>query len=195
MKIILASQSPRRKQILSEYIQDFEVCPSSFDESQIVEVVPYLFAEKAAKSKAFDLARSKPEDLLVSGDTIVVYKDIILGKPKDIDEARDTLRMLSGKKHQVISGLCLYCKEKGICLLEHEITDVCFNELADQDIENYLSQGTYRDKAGSYAIQDIGDIFVNHLEGDYNNVVGFPLELFKKMFAKYQSLSKGEGCL
>lgn len=191
MEIVLASQSPRRKEILSQYLDKFIIEPSSFDESTVKEIVPYVFAEQAALFKAKDLTSKYPNSLIIGGDTIVVYNDIILGKPKDRLEAQKTLEMLSGQRHQVVTGLCLYNQEKDIVILDHQKTDIVFNQLSEEDIYSYLEKNSFLDKAGSYAIQDIGDIFVKSIEGDYNNVVGFPLDLFITMYSKFGLLIKG----
>lgn len=181
MKIVLASQSPRRKQLLSEIIDDFIVCSSGVDESALDKEDPVAFVKLAAVLKAKDVAEQYPDDLIIGGDTAVIYEHHVLGKPKSRQEAFDTLKMLSGKTHQVLTGVCLYSKNADVYICKYEKTDVIFNELDTATINDYLDMDTYKDKAGSYAIQDIGKVFVSSIEGDYNNVVGFPVALVKSM--------------
>ena len=184
MKIILASQSPRRKKLLSEIISEFEVHPSTLDESQIIEQDPIKLAEKTATLKTVEVQQLYPNALIIGGDTLGICGDTVLVKPKDYQGAVNMLKLLSDKSHDIISSVCISYQQKNIFLCKHEITTVIFNKLSDSQIETYLDQGTYKDKAGAYAIQDIGNIFIKEIRGSHDNVVGFPTQLFKSMYNK-----------
>lgn len=184
MDIVLASQSPRRKEILARIVQEFEVVVSSVNESEIKETDPVYYAMEAARLKARDVAVKHPFSLVIGADTVVVFENKIIGKPEDKADAQATLKMLSGKQHFVISGLCLLYLDKRKEYCECSLTRVVFNVLTDKEIDAYLGSRQYMDKAGSYAIQDIGNVFIKEIEGSYDNVVGFPTELFCKMYDK-----------
>ncbi|AFN03004.1 Maf-like protein [Pyrococcus furiosus COM1] len=177
-KIILASSSPRRREILSRFF-DIIVHPSNVNEDKIKEKDPTETAIKIAKAKAFDLAVKFPTDTIIAADTIVTLNGKILGKPKDSEEARKMLKQLSGKTHEVVTGYCIISGDK---IIEGaEITKVKFRELSDDLIEWYISTQEWRDKAGGYGIQGFGAILVEHIEGDYYNVVGLPIIVIIKL--------------
>ncbi len=178
MKYILASASPRRKELLSLCVNDFEIVPSF-----IPEVVPESLevekhSEFLARLKANDIAKNNPSDVVIGADTSVIYGDNILGKPKDREDAKRMLKMLSGNTHKVITG-CAVVKN-GVCNSFSVITDVEFFELSDTEIENYLDTTEPYDKAGSYGIQGLGGLFVKTIKGDYFNVVGLPIAHLKR---------------
>ena len=175
--IILASNSPRRKELLRGLDLDFEVkvLPDIEENSPeglaTSEIPKYIAAEKA---KAYrDIMAER--DLIITADTVVVLGNKVLGKPADLDEAKKMLRELSGKTHQVITGVYLMTKEK-----EHGfsvVTDVTFKELADEEIDYYVTKYRPLDKAGAYGIQEwIGYIGVTGIEGSYFNVMGLPVQ-------------------
>ena len=176
MKIILASASPRRKQLLSRIVKDFEIIPAKGEENADFSAPPEQIAQSLAKAKC-DEVFSARGGLVIGCDTIVVYDGTVLGKPKDRQDAFDTLKMLSGKTHSVITGVCVRYKDK-ICI-NYESTQVTFNELTEQFISDYIDGGSPMDKAGSYGIQDEG--VVQSFNGSYTNVVGLPVELVEKM--------------
>ncbi len=178
MKYILASASPRRKELLSRAGFPFEVIPSEVEEiltgNSPEEIVTHLAAQKA--KDVFD--RLPSEDLLVIGaDTIVVYRDEILGKPAGSSEAFDMLSMLSDQTHQVYTGVALFWRREGA--LSHksfaECTDVTFYPVSKEDLNDYVASGDPLDKAGAYGIQGTFAKHVKEIRGDYNNVVGLPL--------------------
>jgi septum formation protein len=179
MKIVLASQSPRRKELLKEIVADFIVVPSKVDENKLAQNDPLQFVYAAACAKAKDVGQSYPNDLVIGADTIVVLAGIIFGKPKNYSDAKKILRKLSGTTHQVITAFALYNKNKGKLLTGHDTTNVTFYCLTEKQIKEYLKQGEYSDKAGSYAVQKVGNKFIRKIDGDYNNVVGFPLAKIK----------------
>ena len=182
MNIILASKSPRRKQLLSLLNISFEICPSTIDEN-IEHLPPRDFVEELSKQKAIDVSDIYDEGIIIGADTIVVLDDTILGKPKDEADAFNILHMLSGRSHSVYTGLCFVKKDKNTndlavhCFSEE--TKVTFATLTDSEINAYIATGSPMDKAGAYGIQDDwGAVFVKRIDGDYYNVVGFPLHAF-----------------
>lgn len=185
MKIILASRSPRRKELLKKIVSDFQVVPSSFDESTIRIDDPKKFAMTAAEEKAKDVASKYPDAVVIGADTIVVLDGKIFGKPKDIDDAKRTLKELSGKTHQVITGLAVFNESSGKLVVDHELTNVIFNKLDDKEIGDYVKKGSVHDKAGSYAIQDIGDRFIAGVTGDRDNVIGLPITKLKEILRRF----------
>lgn len=187
--IILASASPRRKELLSQGGYTYHVCPSTADEQTSLtdpaEYVTFLAKQKATEVSGRLVAEDNvrktkklPEQFIVLGaDTVVAYDGMILGKPKDEADAYSMLSMLSGKTHQVYTGVCItYIKGKSKCAASFfEKTDVTFYSLSHEEITNYIKTGEPMDKAGSYGIQGMGGLFVKGINGDYNNVVGLPL--------------------
>lgn len=187
MDIILASSSPRRKELFKKIADNFRIIPSRFDEKKIREKDPVRFALKAAAAKAKDIGSQNPHSLVFAADTIVVLGEEILGKPENLNQAREMLSKLSGKKHRVITGIAFYKKNEKKLLSDFEVSYVKFKDLGPQDIEQYLGQNSYLDKAGSYAVQETGDSFVEKLEGDYDNVVGLPVEKTKTLLKEFLS--------
>ncbi len=185
--IILASRSPRRQELLRKIVTHFQVVPSKVDEENFWEEDPVRFALHAAEAKARVVAEKFPSALIIGADTLVCLEKEILGKPKDRSEAREMLKKLSGQRHSVITGVALYKKDEDRLLTDCEISYVCFRPLSEQEIESYLATGDFADKAGGYAIQEVGDAFVEKLEGDYDNVVGLPVRRVKRMLAEFLS--------
>lgn len=187
MKYILASASPRRKELLERTGIDFEIIPSHKEE-KIEGNDPSEIVKNLALMKAQDIFDQHEEDSLtvIGSDTIVVYRDEILGKPSDEDEAADMLSMLSDRTHQVYTGVAILTREKGIenKNVFFESTDVTFYPISKEDIESYIATGDPLDKAGSYGIQGDFCIHVKCIKGDYNNVVGLPVSRV------YQELKK-----
>lgn len=179
MDIILASASPRRQELLKLIYKDFQIVPAQIDERADVDNVEKA-PEKIAEKKALSIAQSYPESLVIGCDTAVIVDDIILGKPKDKEEAEKMLRLLSGRKHKVITGCCL-CLNGKIRSFS-QVTLVEFYLLSNEEIEEYLNtpeeqstaQYQWQDKAGGYGIQSRAGLFVKGIDGDYNNVVGLP---------------------
>lgn len=186
-KIILASGSPRRIKFLKELNLRFQVQPSQIDEEEILSehgnLPPERIAEKLARAKALDVQRQNPDALVIGADTLVVVDQEILGKPKTIPEAIEMLRKLSGTTHQVITGLCVLSQNRQE--LAHESTAVTFKPLKDSEIYNYVETGEPMDAAGAYKIQERADRFVTSVIGDYNNVVGLPVDLLKSLLKKF----------
>lgn len=177
MKFILASASPRRRELLGQILNGFEVIPATKDEKVNISLFPEQMACSLAESKCDEVFLNNPRATVIGCDTIVVYQSLILGKPKDKDDAVKTLKMLSGKTHYVITGVCVRNAFKK--LIDFEKTEVKFNVLSDEFIKNYVDSGSPLDKAGSYGIQDGG--IVSEYFGSYTNVVGLPVTLTKKL--------------
>jgi len=174
-KLILASKSPRRSDLLKQAGLTFSIIPSEFDESSVTMSDPDSYVRTLAKSKATDISKKHPDCWVLGADTIVLIDDSILGKPESKDEARSMLKQLSGKTHQVITGYCLCCQTKNAIISETVKTDVHFKTLSDTEIEWYIQTGEPFDKAGAYAIQGIGTFLVKSINGSYTNVVGLPI--------------------
>lgn len=177
MNIILASNSPRRKELLEKAKINFKVIPSNLDE----DVSDYSSPQDLAKRLSFIKAKlvyDKHEGIVLGADTIVCLDNEILGKPKDITDAKKTLLKLSNKTHSVITGYTIISKNKTIC--DYEETKVVFNDLSNDLIDSYLKTGLPLDKAGSYGIQD-GFNLVKEIDGDYDNVVGLPINKIVKI--------------
>jgi septum formation protein len=174
-KLILASKSPRRSDLLKQAGLTFAIIPSDFDERSVTMSDPESYVRTLAKSKAADISKKHPDSWVLGADTIVLIDDRILGKPGSKDEARSMLKQLSGKTHQVITGYCLCCQTKNDIIAETVKTDVRFKTLSDTEIEWYIQTGEPFDKAGAYAIQGIGTFLVKSIKGSYTNVVGLPV--------------------
>ena len=185
MKFILASSSPRRQDLLRRLQTPFDVILPEVDELTIVSAGnPETYCTALAELKANDISQHYPGELVIGADTIVVLGDEIFGKPNDKAAAEHMLQTLSGKTHQVYTGVCLKCTEKNIQHQFAEITTVTFRNLDDRDIAHYIESCPPYDKAGAYGIQDWSAVFVKEIRGCYDNVVGFPISRF------YQELKK-----
>lgn len=178
--LILASQSPRRKELLHKLVDDFLIIPADVDEHVKVDDVTDLPLE-ASKLKARAIKKLHPEADVIGSDTVVIIDGEILGKPHTEQEAFDMLKKLSGKKHIVVSGYCYIKGDKEIA--NKVITEVYFNELSDDLIKRYISTGSPMDKAGAYGIQDKEFDLVNKIKGSLDNVIGLPTEdIYEKCF-------------
>ena len=179
MQLILASNSPRRKELLESKGYKFRIIVSDYEERVFTDD-PVLTAVQFSKGKAlsvFDSLSDKEGVAVIGSDTVVYHDGSILGKPKDENQAKSMLKSLSGKTHEVISGYAIVTKDAVIA--GYDITKVTFNELTDQDINRYIESGLYKGKAGAYGIQD-GYKLVKKYEGSLNNVIGLPTEKLYK---------------
>lgn len=183
MKIVLASASERRQELLSRLVKDFDIIVSDFDESKVIfneSVDEYV--KEIALGKALDVRKKIFEDaIIISADTIVTLEDKILGKPKDEEDAFNIIKSLQGRKHQVYSGVVVINTANGVIRQESLATEVIFSKISDDEILEYIKTGEPLDKAGAYGIQGIGGIFVEEIRGCYYNVVGLPLNKLKSM--------------
>ncbi len=185
--LVLASASPRRRELLARIVPAFRVVPSLADEASVRETDPVRFAVAAALLKARDVGERNPGALVLAADTVVSLDGEIFGKPAHRDEARATLKKLSGRRHRVITGVALYRKDEERLLSGHEESLVRFRPLDAGAVEGYLDTDDHVDKAGSYAIQEVNDAFVEELVGDYDNVVGLPLRLVREMLERFRA--------
>jgi len=174
-RLILASKSPRRRELLAQAGLTFSVIPSDFDESTVAMSSPDSYVITQAESKALDISQKHPVAWVIGADTIVLIDRQILGKPATRKEAYDMLERLSGKTHQVLTGYCICCKKKNRFFSETVKTDVRFKKLNDAEINWYIQTSEPFDKAGGYAIQGLGTILVRSINGSYTNVVGLPV--------------------
>ncbi len=184
-KWILASASPRRKMILRRLGVHFSVDPSGIQEpDRISNEKPFRYAIRIARLKAEETAKRHRSGIVLAADTIVVLDDAVLGKPAGKSEAAWMLRRLSGRWHEVVSGVCLLDCSKRRAYSASNRTRVHFRRLAPAEIEWYLKSGEHRDKAGAYGAQGRAAIFIDAIEGCFFNVVGFPIAAFEKLCRK-----------
>jgi septum formation protein len=188
--IVLASASPRRQELLRNAGIPVSVQPADINETPLAGESPRDCAERLARQKALAVSQSRPQDYVLGADTIVVVDDAILGKPRDPDDAARMLRLLSGRMHAVITGVCLVGKkvarstgrtEDPGLRTASETTLVTMRVLSDDEIRDYVASGEPMDKAGAYAIQGIASRWIPRIEGDYSNVVGLPVALVYAM--------------
>ena len=184
--LVLASASPRREELLRNAGIAFEVQPANVLEDPLPREAAKDCAERLARDKALAIARQRPNDCVLGADTVVVVDGQILGKPADPADAERMLRLLSGREHQVITGVCLVADGKSF--VTSETTLVTVNEITDQEIADYIATDEPMDKAGAYAIQGIASRWIPRFEGDYSNVVGLPVALVFRMLQKHCNL-------
>jgi nucleoside triphosphate pyrophosphatase len=182
IRLILASNSPRRRELLRNAGFQFDVRPSGIEENRPPDESPEDFARRLARDKALDVARqSNPESYVLGADTVVAIDGEILEKPVDAADAARMLRTLSGRTHRVITGVCLVRAPETILAWTRETTSVTFRNLTGEEIDAYVASGEPFDKAGGYAIQGLASRFVPRIEGCYFNVVGLPIPLVYEM--------------
>lgn len=175
MDIILASKSPRRREILENTKVRFSVKESQIDEVIKADESPKETVMRLAYEKALDVANNNKESLVIGADTIVVINDQILGKPKNEEEAYNMIKLLSGKTHYVITGFALINLNLNKKVIDCEVSQVTFKELSEECIKDYLNTKESLDKAGAYGIQGYGGLLVKNIQGDYFNIVGLPI--------------------
>lgn len=172
MKLILASQSPRRRELLGLFGIPFEIRAADIDETMDPERSPYDEVARVSRCKAEATPR-EAGDVVIAADTIVVCQGQVLGKPRDAADAKAMLRLLSGRDHQVMTGMTILAGDRAVSLTE--VTDIHFRELSDREIDAYVATGEPMDKAGSYGIQGGAALFAEKMVGDYYNVMGLPV--------------------
>jgi len=174
--LILASASPRRKQLLKRLGLEFKIIPANIDETVDIELPPEEVVKILALKKAENVASKINYPAIVIGsDTTVVIDDVSLGKPKDENDAFYMLNLLSGKTHSVITGIAIIDKQAQKTFIDYVISQVMFKELCEEDITKYIKTGEPLDKAGSYAIQGLASTFITGINGCYSNIVGLPI--------------------
>lgn len=174
-RLILASSSPRRRDLLQQAGLRFEVHPSCIDESYVLLNDPGDYVRELSNAKAQDVAARFPDCWVIGADTIVFIDNMVLGKPENIRAARNMLQRLNGQTHQVYTGYTLHCTAAGRQITAAVRTDVAFKQLSDAEIEWYIQTEEPFDKAGAYAIQGLGSFLVRSICGSYTNVVGLPV--------------------
>ncbi|MBQ4518244.1 MAG: septum formation inhibitor Maf [Clostridia bacterium] len=182
VSVVLASGSPRRRELLEQIGLPFTVVPSQADETISEGLSPAMVVQSLSLLKAADVARTQSEEALVIGaDTVVVLDDEILTKPQDGQDAAQMLRRLSDRCHSVLTGVTVFRRKDGKSVSVAEETLVYFKKLSDSEIASYVASKEPLDKAGSYGIQGLGGLFIEKIEGDYYNVVGLPLSRLGKL--------------
>ena len=179
--LVLASASPRRRELLAEMGLRFEVLVAKVREFEDPQMDPREMVTRNSQLKADWVAQQRPEAVVLGADTTVFIDGHALNKPADLEEARRMLRRLSGRSHTVYTGLCLVCRASGLRHVEGVASEVRFRSLDEKVIEAYLKEVNVLDKAGSYAIQEKGDMIIEGYEGSYTNIVGLPVERTKQI--------------
>jgi septum formation protein len=184
-RIILASASPRRKDLMEQIGLQFEVEPSNYDEETMLGSEPHEMAKKLSLGKARTAARKHRNAIIIAADTFVVFGDRVLGKPRTDYEARKMLRALNGQAHSVITGFTILDTETGKVVSRSVETRVHMRKLTLKDIDRYVRSKEPLGKAGGYAIQGLGAVLVERIDGDYSNVVGLPLSALVECLEKF----------
>ena len=190
-RIVLASQSPRRIELLEKIVPEFEVRVSNIVENNNGVSVPWKLVEQLSRKKAESVAQQIPKGIIIGADSVVVLNGKILGKPKDPRDSFTMLNLLSDNIHQVYTGFTLIKNPDSVVISDHEVTQVRFRKLEAWEIKLYVESGQSLDKAGSYGIQDDGAVFVESINGCYYNVVGLPIA--KLFLALKNLLNREEG--
>lgn len=185
MELVLASASPRREMLLRQIGLDFEIEPSGVEEPLPEGIPAEVLSERLAMEKAKLVASQRSSGLVIGADTIVVLDGTVLGKPASVREAEDMLRQLSGREHQVITGVAVVDATTGRSRSDHVSTAVRFANLDDRTIARYVASGEPVDKAGAYAIQGLGALLVESISGCYSNVVGLPLRRLVELLREF----------
>lgn len=190
-RLVLASASPRRKKLLQKIGLEFTVIPSGFTESSISSDDPVLKVKQTAAGKAEEVFNKSQQKfsgnsmLILAADTVIYFQGEITGKPQSERDAEAILKELSGKKHEVYTGIALLETDSGKELKDYEKTEVYFRELTNEEIRKYIATGEPMDKAGAYGIQERGAVFVKKIIGSYSNVVGLPVARLYLMFKQF----------
>jgi septum formation protein len=190
VKLILASSSPRRAEILRTVGWPFAALAVDIDESRRAGEEAVAYVERVARAKAEAAALRVPGQMILGADTVVVIENEILGKPHDDEDARRMLRLLRDRWHQVLTGVTLVNGETGSSKVAHEVTEVRFAKMSEDEISWYVATGEPKDKAGAYAIQGQGARFIKEIRGDYFNVVGLPVRLLYELLGTGGALAR-----
>jgi septum formation protein len=186
-RFILASDSPRRRQLLREAGYDFRVVSPPWPEPRAEDMnrTPDQFAQASSYYKACSVASLVRSSVILAADTVVARGGRIFGKPADRDQAREILLSLAGTTHEVITGVTVLEPRSGRRIITMDRTGVTMRRMSDQELDEYLSSGEWRGKAGAYGIQDIGDRFIERINGSFSNVVGLPMELVTDLLERF----------
>jgi septum formation protein len=174
-KIILASQSPRRRDLLKQIGLEFEIDPSNYEEDMSLEMEPNKLAEHLSLGKAEDVAQRHKDSIIISADTIVAVDNEVFGKPKTPEKAKYMLQKLSGRAHSVITGFTVIDTQTNKQISKSVETKVYFKNIPQEEMDAYIASGEPLDKGGGYAIQGLAALFVEKIDGDYFNIVGLPI--------------------
>lgn len=173
-KIILASNSPRRREILGDFI-DFEIITREINEIKDDTFSPWTTVMGLAFGKGIEVAKENEDSIVLSADTLVELDGKLMGKPKNRDDAREMIKSLSGNVHNVYTGYAIFKLSQAVKYVDYDKSSVKFYELSDEEVENYLDTLEYEDKAGAYGIQGKGALLVKEIRGDFFNIVGLPI--------------------
>jgi len=184
-KIILASASPRRKELLKKIGLKFEIDPSNSEEELDLSLPPHELAQKLSLAKAQAVAQKYRHAIIIAADTFGVFRGKVLGKPHTPAQAKKMLQRLNGKSHLVITGFTIIDTESKWSLSRVVTTRVCFRKMTESEIDAYVRTGEPLDKAGAYAIQGLGSLLVARIEGDYFNVIGLPLSALAQSLKEF----------
>lgn len=184
-KIILASSSPRRKEILAKLKLPFEIKVSNYEEDMTLAMPPGELAEHLSAGKAKAVADENPHAIVIGADTFVVYNNQLLGKPEDPESAKEMLEMLSGKQNEIVTGVTIIDSDSSKTVSFHEATKVFMIKLSPKIIEAYIKTGEPLDKAGAYALQELGALLIEKIEGDFFNAMGLPLRRLVHEFESF----------
>jgi septum formation protein len=184
-KLILASASPRRKEILEITGLDFSVCASDYEEDLDLSLKPHKLARFLSLKKAEAVAHKYKDAIIIAADTFIYFKNRLLGKPHTEKEAKKMLGILNGKVHSVITGFTIMDSGSGQIVSKSEVTKVYFKKLTDEEISAYVRSGEPLDKAGAYAVQGLGAVFIEKIDGDFFNVMGLPLCALNESLRKF----------
>ncbi len=175
-KIILASTSPRRKEILEKTRLPFSVEGSDYEEDMSLPLSPHELVKFLSLEKAKSVAKNHTDALIIAADTIVTFQEKVLGKPHTAEKAKEMLLMLNGKRNTVITGVAIIDTTSGRIDSFSDEADVYFKHLTESEIDNYIQSGEPLDKAGAYAVQGLGSVFIKKIDGDFFSIMGFPIE-------------------
>ena len=181
-KIILASTSPRRRELLKQTNLEFEIISPNYDENILNLAFSYEAIEKIAENKCMSAMLQVNEPaIIISADTVVIYNNLVMGKPKDFDDALRMLTLLKGKTHKVVTAVCVFDIAENKKIIKSETSEVTFNDVPTEDLKDYIYKFKPYDKAGSYGIQELPESFIKEINGDYNNIVGLPVKMLINM--------------
>ncbi len=181
MEIVLASNSPRRRELLTKMGLSFEVKSPECDENLESDIFSYEVIEKLALDKATSLVgKVSPNSIIIGADTVVIHEDKILGKPMGEADALRMLKLLNNATHKVVTSVCVISNESNVCV-KSTTTEVTFNELSDKQIKDYIRTCNPFDKAGAYGIQELPDYFVKEIKGELDNVIGLPCKTLQEL--------------
>lgn len=186
-KIILASGSPRRSEILTSVGWEFTKDVADIDETERESESPEVYVQRLAREKAETVAKRYENEIVLGADTTVVINDQIIGKPNDLDDARRMIKMLSGNWHEVLTGIAVVRSQNLESIVGIQSTRVKFSQMNDAEIEFLVKYGEPLDKAGAYAVQAQAALFIEKIEGDYWNVVGLPINLVYEIVGKIEN--------